>query len=125
MISAKDKEKIEEYVEKHPSVKKWFLARKKPYAVSTQLEYIEYMQLWCKLSGKTPDELANCKDIDEQRGIIADGMRKLGLAVRSVTDRTNALNGFWKANGRQIKETYGGIPRQLRKKIEALRRMKV
>jgi hypothetical protein len=104
-------------IAEYESVKKWFAFRSKPYAPSTKKEYIEYMTLWCRLTGKNPDEIAN-GDIDELRGIIASGMRELGLAIRSVTDRTNALNGFWRANGRHFKETYGGIPKQLRKDIE-------
>jgi len=113
--------KIEEYMQKHPSVQTWFLNKaksKKPYEPSTKKEYVEWMELWCSLTGKTPDELASCKEIDEMRGIIAEGMRKHPLSINSVTHRLNALNRFWHFNGRHIKDRYGGIPESLRKEIK-------
>ena len=108
--------------EEYESVKKWFAFRKKPYAESTKKEYIGYMALWCKLADRTPDELAS-EDSAKMRGIIAEGMRKLGLSIRSVIDRTNAFNGFLRANGKQTKETYEGIPEPLRKEIERVVRL--
>ena len=121
----KKQNEVEEWIQRYPSVERWFIEPngERHYASSTEKEYIGYMKLWCRFTGKTPDELANCEDIDKERGVIAEGMREqLHLAIRSVTDRTNALNGFWKRNGRRVKETYGGIPKPLRRDIERLRK---
>lgn len=109
-------EEVEEYILKYSSIRKWFLKPngERCYTPATEKQYIQYMKLWCSLADKTtPDKLAICKDIDKIRGVIAEGLREKHLAVRSIIYRLHPLNSFWSANGRQVKETYGGISEPL------------
>jgi hypothetical protein len=114
--------KIEEYIQKYPSIRKWFIEAdgQRRFEPSTEEEYIEYIDLFCRLAGcETPDQLANCEDIDKVRGVIAEGMsEKLKLKDRSVAQRTNALNSFWRKNDRKVKDVYGGISGDLGRRIK-------
>jgi hypothetical protein len=101
----------EEYVRKYPSIQNWFAKGNhgKGYTRSTQRGYIRFLKVWCSLLGKNPDELANCENIDEVRGDIAAGLKTPSLSVESVRKRINALNEFWRCNGRTVDDVYGGI----------------
>lgn len=119
----KDMKKIEEYA----SIQKWFIkpSGERRYTPSTEKQYIEYMKLWCSLTGKTPDELAECEDISKVRGIIAEGMRdKCHLSIRSITYRIHPLNSFWRYNGRQTNKTYSGIRNDIRRHILRSKRLR-
>lgn len=108
------KEKIEEYVKRYPSLQKWFAWREPPYKESVKELYVRYMKnLFCVLSGKTPDELASIKTLEEadkMRGVIAKGMReRFDLGTTSIEYRIHALNQFYRANGVPVEDPYGGI----------------
>jgi len=112
---------VEEWIKHYEVVRNWFLKPngERRYKPTTEKQYIQYMELWCKLTDMTPGQLANCVDVDEVRGIIAEGLReKCHLSVRSVIYRLHPLNSFWKYNGRQVNETYGGITGPLYRDIK-------
>lgn len=104
----------EEYIQKYPSMQKWFSWKQPPYKESTKKLYIGYMKrLFCVLSNKTPDELAKIKTLEEAdkvRGVIAKGMRhRFHLGTTSIEYRVHALNQFYRANGVPVEDPYGGI----------------
>lgn len=65
----------------------------------------------------SPDELASCANIDKERDIIADGLERKRLRIYTITSMINALNVFWRTNGRTIDDVYGGIRPKLKAKI--------
>lgn len=95
------------------SVKKWFTLGNhgKGYTTTTQRVHLRYLGAWLRIANMNPDQLANCENIDEMRGRIAVGLYGL-IRVESITKRINALNEFWRCNGRTIAENvYEGIDR--------------
>jgi integrase len=103
-------------IEDYESVKKWFLNA--DFESSTKKEYVQWLKTWCKFTDKTPDELARCEDINKERGIIAVALKEKGLRILTITQRLTVLNSFWAYNGRQVTDTYGGVPDYIRKDIE-------
>lgn len=102
------------------SVQKWFT--RKDYKTATKHTYLEYMAMFCGLTHKTPDELA---DVNSEEALnlqinLATAMKEeLGLREYSITQRINALHSFWKANGATLTEDimrYLGTPWLLREK---------
>lgn len=75
----------------------------------------------CRILHKTPDEIAK-GNIEEIRRLIAIALRhrvyrKRG-SIPMIIRRINLLNDFWRRNGREIKDPYGGVPQPLRSDIE-------
>jgi hypothetical protein len=60
-------------------------------------------------TGKTPDELAHCKNIEKERSTVAITLREKGLKILNIAQKLNVLNNFWIHNGRQIMDTYRGF----------------
>ena len=111
-------------VQNYKSVQNWFIKAKggRGYAPSTERNYIGRMEIFCKLTGKTPDMLA-LADMGKMRDIIAVGLRvQYHRSIRSVSQWINTLNSFWKYNGRQLEGKYYGIREHLRKDIIRLKR---
>jgi hypothetical protein len=105
-------------IEDFESFKKWLAwkaEKGKPYTEGTKRLYLKYMEnIFCKLTGKTPDELANVtrEQADVQRGEMASKMRSvLHLSVSSIEYRVHALNQFYRANNIRVSDPYGGIER--------------
>ncbi len=115
---------VDEWLKRYESIRNWFIKPngERRYTPATEKQYIEYMKLYQQFTGKTPDELANCEDVDKMRGIIADGLRAKPLKICSVTYRLHPLNSFWRYNGRRTNDVYGGIRPDLRFRIERLRK---
>lgn len=120
--------KVKEWEERWSSVKRWLNKPpgEKPYSLGTKNTYIGYMKKFIRLTGKNPDELASCEDMDKIRDIIAAGLHDEGLPISSsVRYRIHPLNSFWAANGREIKDPYGGIRPHIRRALKRLKKMKL
>jgi len=103
----------------YKSVKKWFT---KPngqprYTPKTEERNIKYMSIFCNLSQMNPDELASCLNINKERDVIADGLERKRLRIYTITSMINALNVFWRTNGTNVDDVYGGIRPELKAKI--------
>jgi hypothetical protein len=87
-------------VEEYESVKKWF--EKGDYTPKTENKYKAYMDTFCYILNKTPDELANLtteKALEAQIHLATIMKEKLHLREYSITNRVTTLHGFWRANG--------------------------
>ena len=106
-------------IEDYESVKKWFTKAngKSRYTPKTEERNIKYMNMFCNLSKMTPDELASCLSINKERDVIASGLERKRLRIYTITSMINALNVFWRTNGRLIDDVYGGIRPELKAKI--------
>ena len=111
---------MEKKLEDYESVKKWSLYgnRGKAYKKSTQNVHLKYMNLWCTITELNPDELAVVKELPKARGVISKGLREQKMRVVTVILRINALNAFWRINGRVINDEYEGIGPHLYKEIK-------
>ena len=122
---------VEEAIRRYKSIRNWFIRPngERRYKPTTERMYIKRMEIWCNLTRKTPDELAN-EDIDRMRGIIAERLKERfveqgrRVVIRIVGLWINSLNSFWKYNRRQVKEKYGGISEPLRKEIRRLAKIR-
>ena len=106
-------------IKDYKSIKKWFTKHngKLRYTSQTQERNIKYMRVFCNLLQMTPDELASCPSMNEARDIIGSGLERKQLRIYTITSMINALNVFWRTNGRTINDVYGGIRPKLKAKI--------
>ena len=119
---------IKEWEERFPSVKTWFTEPegKKPKSLSTKLTYIRHLKRWCRILGLNPDEIITCKDTDKIRGIMVDGLDKdTKVHDRSIHHKLHPFNSFLEANGREVKDPYGGIRDPIRRRILRLRKLRL
>lgn len=90
---------VKEWEERWTSVKNWLRKppEEKPYTLGTKNLYIKYMRIFCELTGKNPDQIANCEDIGKIRDTIAAGLKKQAFRTVTIMYRIHALNSFWAA----------------------------
>ena len=86
------------------AVKTWFT--KRHYTEKTETVYRGYMDMFCKILNKTPDEFITFSEPKalEIQCQLANTMKKWGLRKRSIAQRINVLHGFWRANHVQVTE---------------------
>jgi len=106
-------------IKDYKSVQRWFTKRngERRYTPQTEERNIKYMSIFCNLSKMNPDELASCLSINKERDVIASGLERKRLRIYTITSMINALNVFWRTNGRNVDDVYGGIRPELKAKI--------
>lgn len=114
-------EKIQQYVSRFGSIQKWFRRGKKPYTFETMKVYVNYMQMFCNILHKTPDQIiSDIRDADRPIDEIENTEKKLAfymitkIKLRSIQQRLNAFHSFLRANGIRLTPE---IMKQVRSKI--------
>lgn len=104
-------EKIEDYIRKYPSVKKWFLKPdgERRYKPTTERANIKCLELWCTLLNKNPDQLvpSNLEEAEViQRKIVGMLHLKTSLGENGILQHTTKYHSFCRHNGFDF--PYGG-----------------
>jgi site-specific recombinase XerD len=111
-------------IEDYESVKKWFARAngETRYKAKTGEIYVKYMKLFCSLSNRTPNQLADVTSEEAlkiQIGLATMMKEKLELREYSITQRINALHSFWRYNGVKLTDDimqYSGTPWLMRER---------
>jgi hypothetical protein len=94
-----------EEMENYDAAKKWFAGKVaetgKPYTDSTRSNFLFFLERWCFLTLKNPDELASA-DMSTARDQIAVGLQKLGFKLHEIYAQISNLNMFFAYNGRHV-----------------------
>ena len=109
---SENKKKIEEYIQKYPSVRNWFLKRngERRYKPVTEKANLECLELWCRLLNKNPDELvpSNLKEAELIQTKIIAKLLEPPLYVKEsvILQHTTKYHSFCRFN--LFKFPYGG-----------------
>ena len=95
--------KIEEY----NSVKKWFTkgVHGHPYSHKTVKPFVGFMNMFCHILNKTPDELAKLSSeqaLEAQIKLATVMKEELGFREVTIYQRMGVLHSFWRANNVQV-----------------------